>query len=78
MRWKHELIYLQALSQKRALVTHNRRDFEMLVEAYFDTGQKHHGVILAVRRSPQEMAQRLLTILNQVAVDEIEDQVRYI
>jgi predicted nuclease of predicted toxin-antitoxin system len=67
-----------AVSQQRTLVTHNRSDFEALVQTYFTTQQKHYGVILAVRRSPQEIAQRLLAILNQVTADEMENQVRYI
>jgi predicted nuclease of predicted toxin-antitoxin system len=67
-----------AVSQGRALVRHNRADFEELVQQYFDSGQMHYEVILAVRRSPQEIAQRLLAILNQVTADEMQNQVRYI
>lgn len=67
-----------AVSQARTLVTHNRTDFEQLVQNYFDSGQTHYGVIFAVRRSPQEIAQRLLVILNQVTLDEMQNQVRYI
>lgn len=67
-----------AVQQQRAFVTHNRGDFEALIQTYFETGQKHYRVILAVRRSPQEIAQRLLVILNQVTADEMENQVRYI
>ena len=67
-----------AISQGRTLVTHNRTDFEELIQAYFDSEQIHYGVIYAVRRPPQEIAQRLLAILNQVTADEMENQVRYI
>lgn len=67
-----------AVSQARTLVTHNRIDFEKLVQIYFDLGQMHYGVIFAVRRFPQEISQRLLAILNQVTSDEMQDQVRYI
>ena len=67
-----------AVSQARTLVTHNRTDFEELVRSYFDLGQMHYGVIFAVRRSPQEIVQRLLVILNQVTSDEMQNQVRYI
>lgn len=67
-----------AVSQQRTLVTHNRSDFEKLVQTYFATEQKHYGVILAVRRTPQAIAQRLLAILNHVTADEMENQVRYI
>lgn len=70
--------FAYAVSQARTLVTHNRIDFEELVQSYSDSGQMHYGVIFAVRRSPQEIAQRLLTILNQVTLDEMQNQVRYI
>ena len=67
-----------AISQGRTLVTHNRTDFEQLTQYYFDQGQAHYGVIFAVRRSPQEVAKRLLSIVNQVTSEEMENQVRYI
>ena len=70
--------FAYAVSQARTLVTHNRTDFEELVQNYFSSEQIHHGVIFAVRRSPQEIAQRLLAILNQVTSDEMQNQVRYI
>lgn len=70
--------FAYTVSQARTLVTHNRTDFEELVQTYFDSGQVHYGVIFAVRRSPQEIAQRLLAILNQVTSDEMQNQVRYI
>ena len=38
-----------AVSQARTLVTHNRADFEALVQTYFASGQMHYGVIFAVR-----------------------------
>jgi predicted nuclease of predicted toxin-antitoxin system len=67
-----------AISQARTLVTHNRTDFEALIQTYFEAEQMHDGVILAVRRPPQEISQRLLVILNQVTADEMRNQVRYI
>jgi predicted nuclease of predicted toxin-antitoxin system len=67
-----------AVSQARTLVTHNRTDFEELVQSYFNSRQIHYGVIFAVRRPPQEIAQRLLAILNHVTADEMQNQVRYI
>jgi predicted nuclease of predicted toxin-antitoxin system len=67
-----------AITQGRTLVTHNRTDFEELVQSYFNAGEIHCGVIFAIRRSPQEIAKRLLVILNQVTSQEMENQVRYI
>ena len=67
-----------AVSQRRALLTHNRDDFARLADEYFAGGHKHHGIIISVRRPPHEIVRRLLIILNQATADEMEDQVIYI
>lgn len=65
--------FVYAKLQSRTLVSHNRTDFEELVQIYFDSGQEHYGVIFAVRRPPQEIARRLLVIVNQVTADEMQN-----
>ena len=67
-----------ATMQGMTIVTHNRDDYVLLAEAAFATEQPHAGIILAVRRPPQEIAQWLLAILNDVTADEMQNQVRYI
>lgn len=67
-----------AVSEGKALLKHNRIDFEQLAREYFLSGQNHYGIIFAVRRSPQEIVRRLLVILERVTADEMENQVRYI
>lgn len=67
-----------AVSQQYAILTHNRVDFERLAEQYAQVGTTHCGIIIAVRRSPFEIANRLMTIVNVVTADEIENQLRYI
>ena len=67
-----------AVGRRRALLTHNRDDFARLAEEYFAGGRKHYGLFIAVRRPPQEVARRLLIILNQTTADEMEGQVIYI
>lgn len=62
----------------RALVTHNRRDFEALVQQYFEAGRTHAGVIIAVRRPVHLLAALLLTLLDQITADEMMNQVIYI
>ena len=69
---------LYAVSQQKTLLTHNRADFEALAQAYYAAGQTHYGIILATRRPPHEIVQRLLLILNHVTADEMHDQVRYV
>jgi predicted nuclease of predicted toxin-antitoxin system len=60
-----------------ALLTHNRADFEALAQQYLAQKKQHHGLLLAGRRSPYEMARRLLVILNNVTADEMHNQIRY-
>ena len=67
-----------AASRQMAILTHNRADFEELARRYVDSGGRHHGIIIAVRRPPYELAHRVLAILNGVTADEMEDLVRYI
>ncbi len=66
------------IAHERTLVTHNRVDFEALAQTYFAAGQSHPGIIIAVRRSPYDIAQRLLVLLNNLTADEMRNQVRYI
>ncbi len=67
-----------AVSEKRVLLTHNRVDFENLAKEYFEQGKTHYGIIIAVRRLPNDMTQRLLEILNHNTADEMVNQIRYI
>ncbi len=67
-----------AVSLKSTIVTHNRVDFELLVQQYFREDREHYGVIFAVRHPPHEIARRLLIILNHVTADEMKNQVRYL
>jgi hypothetical protein len=63
-----------AAGRQMTLLTHNRADFEALARDYLAAGQTHHGIIIAVRRTPHEITRRLLAILNQVTADEMENQ----
>lgn len=67
-----------AVAEGRAFLTHNRADFEALATAYVEAAQSHAGIILAGRRSPYEVARRLLVLLNEVTADELRNQVRYV
>ncbi|HEY1390502.1 MAG TPA: DUF5615 family PIN-like protein [Ktedonobacterales bacterium] len=67
-----------AASEQRALLTHNRADFEALHQAYMDSGLHHTGILIAVRHPAYEIVRRLLLILNAVTADEMQDQVRYL
>lgn len=73
---EEQLIYAATLHS--TLFTHNRNDFERLAEGYFARGEEHFGIIIGVRRSPYEIARRLLVLLNNLAADEMQNQLRFI
>jgi hypothetical protein len=67
-----------AVSRQKTFLTHNRVHFEALGRQYFASGQTHYGIIIAVRRPPYAIVRRLLTLINSVTADEMQNQLRYI
>lgn len=68
-----------AVQQGRAIVTHNRDDFEKLHALYLAQGRTHAGIIIVVRRSIiYDIARRLLVLVNQVTADEMRNQRRFV
>ena len=66
-----------AAAAGRALLTHNRVDFERLAADWVTSGKHHAGTIIAVRRPAYELSRRLLVLLNDAGADEMADEVRY-
>jgi len=69
---------LYAVSQRRAVVTHNRVDFEKQHVKFLESGMSHYGVIIAKRRKDHEVVARLLSLLDEVTAEEMKNQLRYI
>jgi predicted nuclease of predicted toxin-antitoxin system len=67
-----------AAEKNRAIVTHNRADFEALAQAYYEAGRTYYGIIIVVRRSPYESLRRLLVILDEITAIEMQNQLVYI
>lgn len=61
-----------AVSRGKALLTHNRADFEALARQYFSTGRTHYGIIIAVRRPPYDIVRRRLVKNRQETADEMK------
>lgn len=62
----------------RCMVTHNRVHFEVLQREHLDLGKHHAGIIVATRRTPQEITRRLILVLDTVAADELAGQLLYV
>ena len=79
MLGKKDIQHLEyAISQQRTLLTHNRLDFENLFGEYAKSSKIHYGIIIATRRNVYAILERLLSILDTVTADEIENSIRYI
>ena len=70
---------LYAVSQGRAVVTHNRADYEAQHRKFLEAGLRHFGIIIAKRRRQDTVVVgKLLTLLNSVTAEEMEKRLRYI
>ncbi len=79
LRYSDEDQLAMAVSQRRAIVTHNRRDFERLHAEYLNAGRIHYGIIIArFRPHLGDVVNRLLLLLDSVMADEMMNQLRYI
>lgn len=67
-----------AVGQHAAMFTHNRKHYEILAREYFAAGQTHYGIIIAPHRPPYELFDGLISILNTLTADEMENQLVYI
>ena len=67
-----------AVERGFCVVTHNREDYEELHLQYIAAGRNHAGIIIAFRRRPREVFNRLLPLLNRITADEMRNQLLYI
>lgn len=56
---------------------------QLFAQVYLDEDasarqRKHAGIIIAVRRMPHDLLNRVLSLLNQSTADEIADNVWYL
>jgi hypothetical protein len=67
-----------AASREMTVLTHNRGDFETLHQRYLAQGLTHWGIIVAGRRSPYDVMERVLRLLNWLSADELRGHLLYI
>lgn len=68
-----------AVQEERALVTHNRIDFELLHAQYLATQRRHFGIIIAKRRvQDYVVVRKLLSVLNSFSSEEMQNQLHYV
>jgi hypothetical protein len=65
-----------AVSQRRAILTCNAKDFELLFEEWWQAGRKHYGVIVSEQLPIGEMLRRVVRLMNTVSAEEMENGYR--
>lgn len=63
---------------RRAVVTHNRVDFEKPHAKFLESGMTHYGMIIAKRRKDADVVAKLLALLDTVTAEEMQNQLSYI
>ena len=61
----------------RALLTHNRVDFERLHRRWLESGRPHAGIIIARRRLPADLAGRVGRLLARLFAEDFANQLFY-
>ncbi len=56
-----------AVSQKRAIVSMNHKDFAPLHEQYLNEGKEHWGIVLSTEEPVPVLRRRLLRLLNSLS-----------
>lgn len=57
---------------RRAVVTHNRVDFEKQHAKFLESGMTHYGMIIAKRRKDAEVVNKMLSLLDAVNTEEMK------
>lgn len=67
-----------AVTEGRAIITHNIQDFVPLVECYFEQGQPHPGVIVARQFDKGTLLRRTLALLNTLTSESLANTLRFV
>ena len=65
-----------AISEKRAILTFNIKDFAPLFEEYWHKGREHYGIIVSEQIPLGEVLRRTLRLLNTVTFEEMKNNTK--
>lgn len=67
-----------AVSQRRAILSHNIRDYRLLHELYREQGKDHSGIIVSNQLPLRELLRRVLRCLSQRTAAEVENRLLWL
>ncbi len=63
-----------AVHSKRAILTHNKRDFALLHKNYMLEGKEHYGIILSDHRPIGEMLRELSKLIFSLTLEQMKNR----
>ena len=76
--WDDSAQLAYAASQRRAILTFDIADFELLAAEWFFAGREHAGILLSDQIPIGELLHRLERILNRLSAEDLRNSVRYL
>ena len=76
--WDDEKQLTYATENKRAILTHNEKDFKPLAQKWEQARREHYGIIVTEQSGIGEVLRRLLALLDSVTAGEMKNTFRYL
>ena len=76
--WDDEKQLTYATENKRAILTHNEKDFKPLAQKWEQVRREHYGIVVTEQSSIGVVLRRLLRLLDSVTADEMKNTFRYL
>lgn len=70
--------FTYAVSQQRAVVTFNHKDFAVIHSQYIAADREHWEIILSTEETLDVLRSRLLKLLNALTDEELKNQIRWL
>jgi predicted nuclease of predicted toxin-antitoxin system len=70
--------FIYAVSQQRAIVTFNHRDFAVIHSQHMAQSKEHWGIIFSTEETLEVLRRRLLRLLNTLTDEELKNQIRWL
>ena len=67
-----------AVSQQRAIITHNIRHFRLLNKKYHEEGRQHFGILLSAQVPLRDLLRRTLRFLGRHTADDVKNNVLWL
>jgi len=67
-----------AVTQHRAILTHNRDDFLALAVEYFEQDKEHGGIIIAPQYELGELVRRVIRLTRSETAENLANQICYL